>query len=142
MVELPSALLDADLVGQFLTGGGDAAYMFGYGPNWPVNQHLACAGYGNMMLQQADPEGQATARMPAYWFARMLTTDWTRPGHGLHAIYPVSIEASGPWRSSNIRPRTTNGGTTARTVIRYATCRRSGPADRTRRARSTYRPTR
>lgn len=96
MVELPSALLDADLVGQFLTGGGDAAYMFGYGPNWPVNQHLACAGYGNMMLQQADPEGQATARMPAYWFARMLTTDWTRPGHGLHAIYPVSIEASEP----------------------------------------------
>lgn len=96
MVELPSALLDADLVGQFLTGGGDVAYMFGYGPNWPVNQHLECAGYGNMMLHQADSDGQATARMPAYWFARMLTADWTEPGHGLHEIYPVNIKASPP----------------------------------------------
>jgi hypothetical protein len=96
MVELPSALLDADLVGQFLTGGGAAAYMFGYGPNWPVNQHLACAGYGNMMLQQADADGQATARMPAYWFARMLTADWTTPGHGRHALYAVSIAAAEP----------------------------------------------
>ncbi len=92
MVELPSALLDADIVGQFLTGGGDAAYMFGYGPNWPVNQHLQCAGYGNMMLHLADANGQATARMPAYWFARMLTGDWTQAGHGLHEIYPVRVE--------------------------------------------------
>jgi hypothetical protein len=96
MVELPSALLDADLVGQFLTGGGDAAYMFGYGPNWPVNQHLVCAGYGNMMLQQADADGQAGARMPAYWFARMLTDDWTQAGMGEHRLYAVKIQASEP----------------------------------------------
>jgi hypothetical protein len=94
MVQLPSALLDADMVGQFLTGGGAAAYMFGYGPNWPVNQHLTCAGYGNMMLHLADQNGQAGARMPAYWFARMLTADWTEPGNRLHALYPVAVQSS------------------------------------------------
>lgn len=96
MVELPSALLDADMVGQFLTGGGAAAYMFGYGPNTPVNQHLECAGYGNMMLHLAGPDGQATVPMPAYRFARMLTADWTTPGMGVHSIYPVRVVADRP----------------------------------------------
>jgi hypothetical protein len=90
MVEMPSALLNADIVGQFLTLGGDAAYLFGYGPNVPINQHLACAGYGNMMLWQADTTGAATAPMPAYWAARMMTKDWAQPGGGIHALWPAA----------------------------------------------------
>jgi hypothetical protein len=96
MVELPGALLDADLVADFLTEGGDAAYMFGYGPNIPVNQHLECAGYGNMMLQLADPEGQATVPLPAYHFARLLTGAWTAPGHGEHQVFKVGVTAAEP----------------------------------------------
>ncbi|WP_165185826.1 discoidin domain-containing protein [Caulobacter soli] len=90
MVEMPSALLNADIVGQFLTLGGDAAYLFGYGPNVPINQHLACAGYGNMMLWQADATGAAQHPMPAYWAARMMTQDWAQPGGGTHALWPAS----------------------------------------------------
>jgi hypothetical protein len=90
MVEMPSALLNADIVGQFLTLGGDAAYLFGYGPNVPINQHLACAGYGNMMLWQADAKGAAKAPMPAYWAARMMTQDWAQPGGGEHALWPAA----------------------------------------------------
>ena len=89
-VEPASALLNADIVGQFLTLGGDAAYLFGYGPNTPVNQHLACAGYGNMMLWQADANGAAKWPMPAYWAARMMTGDWVQPGGGDHALWPAT----------------------------------------------------
>jgi hypothetical protein len=101
MVEMPSALLNADIVGQFLTLGGDAAYLFGYGPNVPINQHLACAGYGNMMLWQADASGAARWPMPAYWAARMMTGDWAQPGGGAHEIWPAASadrDAKGrPW---------------------------------------------
>jgi hypothetical protein len=87
--ELPSALLNADVVGQFLSEGGQAAYLFGYGPNYPVNQHNPCAGFGNMMLHQADENGQAKWPMPAFWGAQLMTTQWALPGHGLHRVYPA-----------------------------------------------------
>ncbi len=94
MVEMPSALLNADIVGQFLTVGGDAAYLFGYPPSVPINQHLACAGYGNMMLWQADTKGAAAAPMPAYWAARMMTGDWAQASGGVHAVWPASTSAT------------------------------------------------
>ncbi|MDB5456507.1 MAG: type protein, partial [Caulobacter sp.] len=101
MVEPPSALLNADIVGQFLTLGGDAAYLFGYGPNVPINQHRACAGYGNMMLWQADATGAARWPMPAYWAARLMTQRWAQPGGGDHAVWPASADGTDakgrPW---------------------------------------------
>src|SRR4029077_12719469 len=36
MVEFPSALLNADIVGEFLTLGGKAAYLYGYEPGTPI----------------------------------------------------------------------------------------------------------
>lgn len=95
MSEMPSALLMAGIVGQWLHLGGDAAYMFGYGPATPVNQHLPCAGYGNMMLQMADARGQATTPMPSFYTARLLTQVWTLPGHGLHRMVDANIRGGG-----------------------------------------------
>jgi hypothetical protein len=91
MVEVESALLNADMVGHFLTLGGDGTYLFGYGPNTPVNQHLGCAGYGNMMLHLADENGQAKTRMPAFHGARLMTQAWAQPGDGVHDLYPVQV---------------------------------------------------
>ena len=88
---MPSALLMAGLVGQWTSLGGDTAYMFGYGPNWPSNQNLACAGYGNMMLFTADTNGQAKTPMPSYYTARLLTREWTLPGHGLHRLLRAQV---------------------------------------------------
>ncbi len=87
MSQTPSALLDADIVGQFLTLGGKAAFLFGYGPDWPANQHAACAGFGNMMLFEADTHGQANLPMPAYYFARLLTGEWGQAASGPNALY-------------------------------------------------------
>lgn len=98
MSDMPGALLMANIVGQFLNEGGSAAYMFGYGPNVPINQHLACAGYGNMMLFMADAQGQAGAAMPAYRTARMLTDGWLMPRGGVHRMVGAQVSgASGEW---------------------------------------------
>ncbi|MCI3132670.1 discoidin domain-containing protein [Phenylobacterium aquaticum] len=91
MSEMPSALLMADIVGQFLSEGGQTAYLFGYPPNVPMNQHQACAGFGNMMLFQADPDGQAKDPMPSYFTARMLSGDWMQAGARPHRLYATTV---------------------------------------------------
>jgi hypothetical protein len=89
--EIPSALLTADIVGQWLSLGGSSAYLFGYPPNWPATSRRSCAGYGNMMLFLADRRGQSRQAMPSYYAAWLLTHAWTTPGEGSHerlAIHP------------------------------------------------------
>jgi hypothetical protein len=95
MSEMPSALLMANIVGRWLSVGGSAAYMFGYGPNVPSNQHLACAGYGNMMPFTADEDGQADKPTPSFFTANLLAKIWSVPGHGLHRLAPTRIEGLG-----------------------------------------------
>ncbi len=95
MVELPGALLNADVVGQFLSEGGKAAFLFGYPPGTPTNQHLSCAGYGDMMLHEADENGDAKWPLPIYWGARLLTQQWVEPGHGRHRIYRATSSVPG-----------------------------------------------
>lgn len=91
MADMPSALLMANIIGQFLNKGGSTAYLFGYGPNVPINQHQACAGYGNMMLHMADRAGQATTPMPSYRVARMVTDGWLMP-KGAHRMLPMALD--------------------------------------------------
>jgi hypothetical protein len=86
-VELPSALLHADMLGAFLTEGGSGAFLFGYGPNDVLNQHRACAGEGNLMLYEEDASGAVRWPMPAYWGARLEVGPWAQPGHGLNSLY-------------------------------------------------------
>ena len=91
MSEMPSALLMAQIAGEWLQLGGKAAYMFGYPPNTPFNQTNPCAGFGNMTPFMADSDGQAVTPLPAYYAARLLTGAWTQPGHGLHRSLPTSV---------------------------------------------------
>jgi hypothetical protein len=92
MSEMPSALLMANIAGRWLSLGGSAAFMFGYGPNVPSNQHLACAGFGNMMPFIADEDGQADKPMPSFFTANLLAKIWSVPGHGLHRLASTRIE--------------------------------------------------
>jgi hypothetical protein len=87
MSEVPSALFDADVVGHFLTLGGSAAFVYGYPPDDPMNEVFPCAGYGNMMLFQADDKGRAQWPMPAYYAQRMMMQDWGDPDDQPHRLY-------------------------------------------------------
>jgi hypothetical protein len=87
MSEVPSALFDADVVGHFLTLGGATAFMYGYPPDTPMNETFPCAGYGNMMLFQADDKGRARWPMPAYYAHRMMMQDWGDPADQPHRLY-------------------------------------------------------
>lgn len=100
--EMPSALLMANIVGQFLTAGGDGAYLFGYGPNEPANQHQPCAGYGNLMLFTANAEGQADRPTATLQTARLLTARWLQPT-GRHEIYATRVEGADPVRAFAVR---------------------------------------
>ena len=95
MSEMPSALLMADIIGGFLSRGGQTAYMFGYPPNYPANQHLDCAGFGNMMTFTSDPAGQAKDPMPVYFTARLLSETWMQAGAAPHQLQAVSVSGAG-----------------------------------------------
>jgi hypothetical protein len=92
MVEMPSALLQADIVARFLSQRGAAAYMFGYGPNVPINQRLPCAGFGNMAPFLADAQGQAADPLPSFHTSRLLSSVWLQPGHRLHRLYAARVQ--------------------------------------------------
>ncbi len=87
MSEVQSGLLAADIVGNFLTLGGTSAYMFGYPPDTPANQKFPCAGYGNMMLYEAGPDGRGRWPMPVYFAERMMTQDWGASPDRPHELY-------------------------------------------------------
>ena len=96
MVELPSALLNADIIGQFLTLGGRTAYLYGYEPSSPIHEGGRCAGYGQMMLHEADSKGQAHWRMPTFYAARLLTHKWAEPVNQPHELYAAQSDIRDP----------------------------------------------
>ena len=89
--EIPSALLMADIVGQWLKLGGGAAYRFGYPPNSPatqsrvrwIRQHDAVSG---------DRQGQATSPCRAFSRRDLLTQRWTQPGDGPHRMIGAVVK--------------------------------------------------
>jgi F5/8 type C domain len=91
---VPSALFSADVVGHFLSRGGAVAFMFGYTPSWPSNQAFPCAGYGDMMLFEADAAGQSRWPMPMYFAENLMMRDWGAPADEAPALFAVDGEAT------------------------------------------------
>ena len=96
MSETPSALLSADIVGHFLTLGGNAAFMLGYSPGSPANQIFPCAGYGDMMLYEADDTGRAKWVMPMYYAEQMMIRDWGDPADQPHQLFSATSDLADP----------------------------------------------
>jgi hypothetical protein len=92
LVELPSALMNAEIVGQFLTLGGKGTFLYGLEPMTPISQQGACGGYGQLMLFEADDDGQARWPMPTYFAARLLTQEWAEPVNHPHEVYPATTD--------------------------------------------------
>ena len=101
MAQMPSALLMADIIGQFLRLQSGAVYMYGYGPDTPMNGSLPCSGFGNMMLYMADGSGQVAQPMPSFEAARLITNGWLVPRGGRHELLPSGVSGvPGEWIKS------------------------------------------
>ena len=96
-VELPAALLNAEIVARFLTLGGTAAYYYGLEPNMPIRELPdECDDknslWGNLMMFQIRQQGAGTPwRLPAYYGARMLEEQWAQPAGSVHRLYRASV---------------------------------------------------
>jgi len=94
-VELPGALFNADMIAHFLSLGGRATYLLGYGPEELFEPEQACAGYGELMLFGEDEAGQALWPTPSYWATTLLATEWVLPGDLPHELYRASVDIPG-----------------------------------------------
>ena len=94
-VGLEGALVNADLVGGFLTAGCGPLYLYGYEPARPMREP-GCQTEGNLMILLADQAGQALEAMPTYYAAWLLTHAWTSAGDQPHRVYPVRVVADHP----------------------------------------------
>jgi hypothetical protein len=86
-VDLPGALLNAQLVGQLLTVGGDAAYLYGYEPDALMRESRACDSWGNLTLLLSDFNRRIRFRMPTYYGAQLETGAWAGTDPGLDYVY-------------------------------------------------------
>jgi hypothetical protein len=93
-VDVTGAIVNTDFAAQFLTLGGTAAFFYGYEPNTLLKE-ADCNSWGNTMLLQADDDYDITARMPAYFAARLLTQVWAQPVDALHTLYPATVHTAG-----------------------------------------------
>jgi len=107
LVEFPSALVYADIVGEFLKLGGKATYLYEYEPLRPVarpgDTYLyedeppkpvarpeECAGYGYWMLFDADEYGKAKWPMPTYFATQLISREWAQPLNQPHKVLAAS----------------------------------------------------
>jgi hypothetical protein len=86
-LSIEGALLHADIVGEFLTLGGDQAFLYGYAPDVVIEERDCTA--GNNMLFSMDDEGKITHRFATYFGARLMTQEWLKPSDGIQEIYPA-----------------------------------------------------
>ncbi len=90
-VDLPGALLNADVVGGFLASGGAAAYLYGYEPAPLQSGSARCHAWGNLTLLVSDDARRIRQPAATYWATRLLTRVWTRPGDGVHAMLATTV---------------------------------------------------
>jgi len=88
-VDVPGALLDADLIGHFLTIGGAGLYFYGIEPNTPISE-VPCGSYGNLALWRSDDDRNIIAPYAAYWVAKLVTWEWSTVGSGRVYVYPAT----------------------------------------------------
>jgi len=92
-VGLEGALLNADIVGQFLTMGGTKAYLYGYEPNNLMNE--SGCNWGNLMLFGMDKKGKLAYPTGLFYSAQLYSGKWAYPGNIAFQVYPCTLAGRG-----------------------------------------------
>lgn len=87
-MEIQSALMNADIVGQFFSLGGSKAFLYGLEPSIP-DVNTACAA-GNNMILGVDKEGKPSFRTATYYAALMMKKYWAQPSDKTLKVFSVS----------------------------------------------------
>jgi len=95
-VDRAGALFNADTVGQFLTLGGEVAYLYGYEPDALIRESSACNTWGNLALFLSDGDRHIQHPLATYYGARLLTREWAQPGDGRHLVLQTDSGARYP----------------------------------------------
>ena len=88
-VDLGGALLNAETLAQFLCGGGEAVYYYGYEPN-RLEQTSDSWGNHLMLLKK----GASAVPVATFHAIRLITQEWLDPKGGLHR--PVKVQSNLP----------------------------------------------
>ena len=91
-VDLPGALLNADIVGAFLSEGGTAAYLYSPEPDVLMRDTHRCDSWGNLTLFASDDAHRIRFPTAAAWGARMLTHDWTSPADQSDTLLATRVD--------------------------------------------------
>lgn len=86
-VEITGALMYADILGKFLTMGGEKNFLYGYEPAYLEDE--GC-GYGNNMLLGLGDNGKISYRTAGFYGMKMLMHRWAVPGDSPLEIYPAA----------------------------------------------------
>jgi hypothetical protein len=94
-VQIEGALLNADIVGRFLSVGGRAAYLYGWEPTL-LDKASRCDTWGNNMLFLSDAARHITARVATFYGARLLMNEWVTAAGGTHTMLYTESDARDP----------------------------------------------
>ena len=89
-VDIEGALFQADVVGTFLSLGGNEAYLYGYEPN-NLQDELKCT-WGNLMMLQFTAQPDSFNRLSTYHSTRLIHQEWLQPSTERHEIFPVAMD--------------------------------------------------
>ena len=94
-VEVPAALLNAEIVAQSLMAGIKTVYLYGVEPGSPMKEGAACDTWGNLMAFQAGADGKIKWRLPTYYGAKLAGQEWLGAPDGLHNLYRARVSGAG-----------------------------------------------
>ncbi|MGO9458960.1 MAG: discoidin domain-containing protein [Rhodomicrobium sp.] len=90
-VELPAALLNAEIIAQYLMAGIKTTYLYGIEPNEPIRDGAACDTWGNLMALQSGEGGKIEWRLPTFYGAKLAGGEWLGAPDGVHSLYRTRI---------------------------------------------------
>ncbi len=86
---IEGALFDADLVGQFLSLGGDQAFLYGYTPGQPQTDQPCTT--GNNLMFAGDDRSEIAYRFATFHAARLLTHVWALPVDRVLELFATEV---------------------------------------------------